>query len=165
MRNLAVGVRGVRADRTARATSMFVELVSGGSPPNLSPAEPRRNLRCGSPIKRTVLLQETVMSGLNRREFATTIAAAAVIPSFTRRFMLQAPAINPPSASALAELPRWMEMGGTPGLSMGVVQNGKLVWERYEGMTDAASKTPVSKESLFPAASLGKPVAALGARV
>ena len=105
------------------------------------------------------------MSGLNRREFAGAMAAAAISPSLARRLMLQAPAaaINPPSASALAELPRWMEMGGTPGLSTGVVQNGKLVWERYEGVTDAASKTPVSKESLFPAASLGKPVAALGA--
>ena len=105
------------------------------------------------------------MSDLNRREFAAALAAATVLPTRTIEAALQsqAAAINPPSSSALAELPRWLEMGGTPGLSMGIVQNGKLVWERYEGVTDATSKQPVSKDSLFPAASLGKPVAALGA--
>ena len=105
------------------------------------------------------------MSDLNRREFAAALAAATVSPTraFGATLQAQAPAISPPSSSALAELPRWMEMGGTPGLSMGVVQNGKLVWERYEGVTDATSKQTVSKDSLFPAASLGKPVAALGA--
>jgi CubicO group peptidase (beta-lactamase class C family) len=104
------------------------------------------------------------MSELNRREFAAALAASACLRDWrTLSFPAQAPAINPPSASALGDLSRWMEMGGAPGLSLGVVQGGKLVWERYEGVSDASSKQPVTRDSLFPAASLGKPVAALGA--
>ena len=44
-----------------------------------------------------------------------------------------------------------------------MVQGGKLVWERQEGVADASSTQPVSKDSLFPAASLSKPVVALAA--
>ncbi len=103
------------------------------------------------------------MSDLNRREFAATLAVTALIPAFRTAPLraLQAAGLNPPGAAALAELPRWLETSSTPGVSMGVVQNGRLVWERYEGVTDATTKQPVTKDALFPAASLGKPVVAL----
>lgn len=46
---------------------------------------------------------------------------------------------------------------------MGVMRGGKLVWERYEGVSDVSTREPVTAESLFPAASLGKPVFAYAA--
>ena len=56
-----------------------------------------------------------------------------------------------------------MEVTAVPGLSMGVLQEGKLAWQRYEGVADAGTRKLVTPESLFPAASLGKPVFAYAA--
>jgi CubicO group peptidase (beta-lactamase class C family) len=56
-----------------------------------------------------------------------------------------------------------MEVTAVPGLSMGVLQEGRLVWQRYEGIADTATRRPVTADSLFPAASLGKPVFAYAA--
>jgi CubicO group peptidase (beta-lactamase class C family) len=57
----------------------------------------------------------------------------------------------------LKTLPKLMEVTAVPGLSMGVLQDGKLVWQKDEGVADAGSRKPVTPDSLFPAASLGKP--------
>ncbi len=56
-----------------------------------------------------------------------------------------------------------MEVTAVPGLSMGVLQDGRLVWQRYEGIADVETRRPVTADSLFPAASLGKPVFAYAA--
>lgn len=45
-----------------------------------------------------------------------------------------------------------------PGVSISIVRNGKLVWQRGFGVKDAASNEPVDDQTVFEAASMSKPV-------
>jgi CubicO group peptidase (beta-lactamase class C family) len=50
-----------------------------------------------------------------------------------------------------------------PGLSLAIVEGGKVVRQQGYGFTDEPGKTPVTASTLFQAGSVSKPVAALGA--
>ena len=50
-----------------------------------------------------------------------------------------------------------------PGLSVAVVNDGRLEWARGYGQRDADDRDPVETSTLFQAASISKPVAALAA--
>ena len=52
---------------------------------------------------------------------------------------------------------------GIPGLSIAVIDGGKIAWARAYGLSDTAEQTPVTTQTLFQAGSISKPVAALGA--
>ncbi|MEQ9146026.1 MAG: serine hydrolase domain-containing protein [Parvibaculaceae bacterium] len=60
-------------------------------------------------------------------------------------------------------VPRRMAEEDVPGLAMAVVADGRLVFEQGFGTSDLADAAPVTPNTLFEAASLGKPVAAVGA--
>jgi CubicO group peptidase (beta-lactamase class C family) len=49
------------------------------------------------------------------------------------------------------------------GLSLAIIDGGKIVREQGYGFTDKSGKTPVTTATLFQAGSVSKPVAALGA--
>ena len=51
-----------------------------------------------------------------------------------------------------------MELAEVPGVGIGVVQGGKTAWRHYAGVANAKTREPIDAESLFPAASMGKPV-------
>ncbi|HUE87264.1 MAG TPA: serine hydrolase domain-containing protein [Vicinamibacterales bacterium] len=105
------------------------------------------------------------MTDLSRREFAALAAAAAASPFIGSAAAVQIrPAINPPDDRFFRQtLPRLMDATGAPGLAAGIVQNGTLVWETYEGLGEAGTTRAIAAETLFPAASLGKPVFAYAA--
>lgn len=48
-----------------------------------------------------------------------------------------------------------------PGVSIAVIDHGKLAWARGYGVREAGSLDPVAPETLFQAASISKPVAAI----
>ncbi len=50
-----------------------------------------------------------------------------------------------------------------PGVSVAFFDHGQIVWTRTYGFADLASKTPVTAETRFQAASISKPVSALAA--
>jgi CubicO group peptidase (beta-lactamase class C family) len=50
-----------------------------------------------------------------------------------------------------------------PGVSVAFFDHGKILWTRPYGFADVASKKPVTPDTLFQAASISKPVAALAA--
>lgn len=50
-----------------------------------------------------------------------------------------------------------------PGVSVAVVNDGKIEWAKGYGMTEAGGASPVTAETMFQAASISKPVAAAGA--
>lgn len=50
-----------------------------------------------------------------------------------------------------------------PGVSVAVMLDGELAWARGYGMADSASGHPVTDQTLFQAASISKPVAAMAA--
>ncbi len=54
-----------------------------------------------------------------------------------------------------------MEQLDVPGLAIAVFNNYEIEWVRAYGVTDAVAKTPVTDETLFQAASISKPVAAM----
>lgn len=57
-----------------------------------------------------------------------------------------------------ANIPRLLEEGKTPGLSVALIQKGELVWHKGYGMKNAQTKEPVADNTVFEAASLSKPV-------
>ncbi|MEE8583640.1 MAG: serine hydrolase domain-containing protein, partial [Acidobacteriota bacterium] len=54
--------------------------------------------------------------------------------------------------------PRLMQQADIPGLQIALIQDGKVVWNQAFGQADKAGKVEASQETLFPAASLSKPV-------
>jgi CubicO group peptidase (beta-lactamase class C family) len=50
-----------------------------------------------------------------------------------------------------------------PGVSVAFFDHGQIIWTKTYGFTDVASKKPVTPDTLFQAASISKPVAALAA--
>lgn len=62
-----------------------------------------------------------------------------------------------------ATIAQRMEELGIPGVSIAVIDDGKVVWARGYGVRDNIEKSPVTPETLFQAGSISKPVAALGA--
>ena len=63
-------------------------------------------------------------------------------------------------AAALAERMKFFKI---PGVSVAVVNDGRVEWARGFGVRDAAGAEPVVPETLFQAGSISKPVAALAA--
>jgi CubicO group peptidase (beta-lactamase class C family) len=85
--------------------------------------------------------------------------------SFARR-PAGPPAYQLPVTAAIDQLkrdiPQLMEKADVPGLSIALIRNGKLVWTGAFGFANADTKKPVTKETIFEAASLSKPVFAYG---
>lgn len=72
-----------------------------------------------------------------------------------------------PAAEAWGDVPvRWslserMAHYKTPGVSIAVVDGGRIAWARGFGVKEAGGSDPVTPATLFQAASISKPVAAL----
>jgi CubicO group peptidase (beta-lactamase class C family) len=49
-----------------------------------------------------------------------------------------------------------------PGVSVAVIDNGKIDWAKGYGIKETGGNDPVTPETLFQAASISKPVTALG---
>jgi CubicO group peptidase (beta-lactamase class C family) len=56
-----------------------------------------------------------------------------------------------------------MQFYKVPGVSVVFFDHGKIIWTRAYGLADVATKKPVTPETLFQAASIGKPLSALAA--
>jgi len=50
-----------------------------------------------------------------------------------------------------------------PGVSMALIENGKIAWTKTWGTADNSTQQPLTVDTLFQAASISKPVSALGA--
>ncbi len=75
--------------------------------------------------------------------------------------------LAPPIVLAGEPRPRWsleerMAHYNTAGLSVAVLVNGELSWAKGYGVRDAEGSAPVDAETLFQAASISKPVTAIG---
>lgn len=56
-----------------------------------------------------------------------------------------------------------MEALGVPGVSVALIEDGEVAWARGWGLADVDSGRPVTPDTLFQAASISKPIAAVGA--
>jgi len=112
---------------------------------------------------------------MDRRRFAQNALAAPTILFLSNLPFLshllepplaespRGPVIHPPDKAFLDNLPHLMELAKLPGLGMGVVQGDKLAWQHYAGFANAQTKAPITADSIFPAASMGKQVFAYAA--
>jgi CubicO group peptidase (beta-lactamase class C family) len=55
-------------------------------------------------------------------------------------------------------IPQLMAAGDVPGLSIALIRDAELVWHKGFGVRNTATKSPVNDDTVFEAASLGKPV-------
>ncbi|MGZ8391711.1 MAG: serine hydrolase domain-containing protein [Gemmatimonadales bacterium] len=100
---------------------------------------------------------------LSRRHFMLGSAGAALATARAGtawRMQLPADARAPqwqPNADLLRHLPRLLELASVPGLALAVVDQGR-VWRRGFGRAVEDPAQSVSEETVFEAASLGKPV-------
>lgn len=63
-----------------------------------------------------------------------------------------------PSEDLIRDIPRFMKIAGVPGVSMVVVDGGKLVSSKCFGVKNILTRDPVRDHTLFEAASMTKPV-------
>ncbi len=69
------------------------------------------------------------------------------------------PIARPPDTAALTrDIPRVMQVSEVPGLSIAIVEHGRVVWARAFGTVNDRAHTPLDTGTLFEAASLSKPV-------
>lgn len=98
---------------------------------------------------------------MNRRSFlqvaAASTFAAPALSSFAT-IKLAAGSIHPPDEAFVATVPHLMDLAMLPGLGIGVVRAGQPLWQYYAGVANVKTKTPITANSLFPGASLGKPI-------
>lgn len=57
-------------------------------------------------------------------------------------------------------VPHLMRETLVPGVSIALISNRELVWSNHYGVADAGSRTPVTRETMFEACSMSKPVLA-----
>lgn len=62
-----------------------------------------------------------------------------------------------------ANIDERMRAYGVPGISIAIVDNGKVAWAKGYGIADSSSRRPVTTQTLFQAASISKPLSAMGA--
>lgn len=70
----------------------------------------------------------------------------------------QTPAAGPIDA---AEIDALLKQFNVPGVSIAVIKDFKIEWARGYGLADAEARTPVTADTMFQAASISKPVAAM----
>jgi CubicO group peptidase (beta-lactamase class C family) len=98
---------------------------------------------------------------MNRRAFLHMAAASTVVAPSLKGFAATKPGaagIHPPSNAFVSTLPHLLDLATLPGLAINVVSPGRPPWQYYTGVANAITKTPLTADSLFPGASLGKPI-------
>ena len=63
-----------------------------------------------------------------------------------------------PSAQWIGSLEPLMRLAGVPGMTLGVLDRGRLAWQHQLGVADAVSRAKIGADTLFEAASTSKPV-------
>lgn len=96
---------------------------------------------------------------------AVEASAPAAAPPDTLRAARVLAGLHGPVQVAGREPVRWtlaerMEHYRVPGVSIAVIEDGRVAWARGFGVREAGGTEPVTPETLFQAASISKPVAA-----
>jgi CubicO group peptidase (beta-lactamase class C family) len=73
------------------------------------------------------------------------------------------PAVRIKGRSAPMALADRLRQLHVPGVSVAVINDGKIEWAKGYGVVEAGKETPVTADTLFQAASISKPVSALAA--
>ncbi len=63
-----------------------------------------------------------------------------------------------PVADLERQVPQWLEEAKVPGLSIAIIDRGRLAWRRGFGVTNTTSRAPVTTDTIFTCCSMTKPV-------
>lgn len=94
---------------------------------------------------------------------STTVVAASQVDPNIERVEAGLLPVAAERVGAPANIRDRMRAYGVPGVSIAVVENGRIAWARGYGIADSANGRPVTAETLFQAASISKPISAMGA--
>ena len=100
---------------------------------------------------------------MTRRQFAAAVTATVPMALATRLIGAAGEIRRPDDRFLQSRLNALLDVTSVPGFAVGVLRDGRLAWERYQGVTEAETRHHVVADTLFPAASLGKPVFAYAA--
>ena len=100
---------------------------------------------------------------MTRRQFAAAMSAAFPVALATKLIGAAGEIRRPDDRFLQSRLNALLDVTSVPGFAVGVLRDGRLAWERYQGVTEAGTRDHVAAHTLFPAASLGKPVFAYAA--
>ena len=100
---------------------------------------------------------------LTRRQFSAAVTAAVPVALAGRLGAASTDIRRPEDRFFRTTLTSLLDVTAVPGFAVGVLRDGRLAWERYQGVMEAGTRRAVSADTLFPAASLGKPVFAYAA--
>lgn len=102
-------------------------------------------------ITLAVTLSCSAMGGASASEAKIELVETGLLP-------VAAKAIGVP-----ASIDDRMRVYGVPGISIAIVDAGKIAWAKGYGVADSSSRRPVTTRTLFQAASISKPLSAMGA--
>jgi CubicO group peptidase (beta-lactamase class C family) len=115
------------------------------------------------------------MKLINKKFFLKVAAVALILSSTiisaqsnspTPKPFTKVPKADPKNRELIAQLersiPQLMTQGEVPGLSIVVIKEAKVVWQKNFGVANSATQQPVNDDTIFEAASLSKPVFAYG---
>src|ERR687897_926935 len=125
-------------------------------------------LRRGSVARRQRLMRVGVTMHTHRFALLLTLLIAAPAFAADARIKQVENGLLPQAAlqaniGKTITLEQRMQDLGIAGVSIAVIDGGKIAWPRAYGVRDTVDKTPVTVDTLFQAGSISKPVAALGA--
>ncbi len=97
---------------------------------------------------------------------AAHAADSAAEPALTTRIARVESGLLPPARLTGVSAEPWtiarrLVVHRVPGVSVTVIADGKIAWSRAYGLARAGDSTPVTPDTLFQAASISKPVAAV----
>jgi CubicO group peptidase (beta-lactamase class C family) len=102
-----------------------------------------------------------VPAGLLRRTFlqrSSQATLALTLSPFEALGARQASGLQKLTAALNQQIPEWMTAASVPGVSLVVIQHARIAWRRGFGVTDVVTRTRVTDETMFEAASMSKPV-------
>ena len=97
-----------------------------------------------------------------RSAFVSSLFAAVILALAT-----QGAAVRRPETAAVerisdpAVVQELLKRFNVPGVSVAIIKDFKIAWTGTHGVADTATRTPVTADTLFQAASISKPVAAM----
>ena len=114
------------------------------------------------PLSVLVMALATLVSAASSRSFPSVQTAASERADRVEKELLPGIVITGRTlpANSIAERMAALKV---PGASVAVINDGVVEWARGYGVAEAGSSTPVTPRTLFQAASISKPVAALAA--
>lgn len=96
------------------------------------------------------------------RSFAASLGKPSVAERIARVEGGLLPAVVIKDQTSAMTIADRMKHYKVPGVSVAVINDGKIEWAKGYGVTEVGGSTPVTTETMFQAASISKPVAAMG---